>query len=82
MRPVLQLLPRFDRGAPADGTTTPYDQLVGWQFGEFLLRSEFDNVTSTIKARQAGFTACLDTEDRFLELFERLVTDRVIPPVR
>lgn len=60
---------------------TPYDQLVGWQFGDFLLRSEFDNVTSTIKARQAGFTACLDTEDRFLELFERLVADRVIPPV-
>lgn len=59
--------------------TTPYEHLVGWDFGDFLFRSEFDNVTSTVKARQAGFADCLDTEDRFLELFDRLVAERVIP---
>jgi nucleoside-diphosphate-sugar epimerase len=59
---------------------TPYDRLVGWEFGDFLLRSEFDNVTSTVKGRQAGFADCLDTDDRFLELFDRLAEDRVIPP--
>jgi nucleoside-diphosphate-sugar epimerase len=64
-----------------DLRTTPYDDLVAWQFGDFLFRSEFDNVTSTIKARQAGFHDCLDSEDRFLELFDELARRRVIPPL-
>lgn len=61
---------------------TPYEDLAGWEFGDFLFRSEFDNVSSTIKARQAGFTDCLDSEDRFLELFSELEADRIIPPVQ
>lgn len=60
---------------------TPYEDLAGWSFGDFLFRSEFDNVTSTIKARQHGFADCLDTEDRFLELFDELAADNVIPPI-
>jgi nucleoside-diphosphate-sugar epimerase len=60
---------------------TPYEDLVGWSFGDFLFRSGFDNVTSTIKARQHGFADCLDTEDRFLELFTELAATRVIPPL-
>lgn len=63
-----------------DLVPTPYEDLVGWEFGDSLLRSEFDNVTSTVKVRQAGFADCLDTEDRFLELFARLAAQRVIPP--
>jgi len=59
---------------------TAYDDLVAWDFGDFLFRAEFDNVTSTIKARHAGFADCLDSEDRFLELFDQLVARRVIPP--
>lgn len=65
-----------------DLVRTPFEHLAGWDFGDFLFRSEFDNVTSTTKARQAGFTPCLDSEDRFLELFDRLAADRVIPPLR
>lgn len=61
---------------------TPYEHLVGWEFGEFLFTSGFDNVTSTVKLRQAGFADCLDTGDRFLELFDRLAADRVVPPLR
>lgn len=60
---------------------TPYEDLVAWQFGEFIIRSGFDNVTSTIKARKVGFADCLDTEDRFLELFDRLAANKVIPPL-
>jgi nucleoside-diphosphate-sugar epimerase len=60
---------------------TPYADLAAWAFGDFLFRSEFDNVTSTVKARQAGFADCLDTEDRFLELFDQLADRRVVPPV-
>ena len=59
---------------------TPYDDLVAWEFGDFLFRSEFDNITSTVKARHAGFQDCLDSEDRFLELFDQLVDRQVIPP--
>ncbi|MGY1707110.1 SDR family oxidoreductase [Geodermatophilus sp. SYSU D00697] len=65
-----------------DLVPTPYEDLVRWEFGEFIFRSGFDNVSSTIKLRQAGFADCLDTEDRFLELFDRLAADRVIPPLR
>ena len=64
-----------------DLVRTPYQDLVGWQFGEFIFTSGFDNVSSTIKLRQAGFADCLDTEDRFLELFDRLAARKVIPPL-
>jgi nucleoside-diphosphate-sugar epimerase len=65
-----------------DLVPTPYADLVGWGFGEFIFTSGFDNVSSTVKLRQAGFGDCLDTGDRFLELFERLAAERVIPPLR
>ena len=57
----------------------PYEDLVRWEFADFIFRSEFDNVSSTIKARHAGFADCLDSEDRFLELFGRLAERRIIP---
>jgi hypothetical protein len=61
---------------------TPYEDLVGWEFGEFIFTSGFDNVSSTIKLRQAGFADCLDTGARFLELFDQLAERKVIPPLR
>ena len=61
---------------------TPYEDLVGWKFGESIFTSGFDNVSSTIKLRQAGFADCLDTERRFLELFDRLAAEGIIPPFR
>ena len=61
---------------------TDYADLVGWEFGEFIFTSGFDNVSSTIKLRQAGFADCLDTGDRFLELFDQLADRKVIPPLR
>lgn len=59
---------------------TPFDALVGWGVGDFLFHHEADNITSTVKARQAGFADALDTETRLLELFDRLVEARVLPP--
>jgi len=40
---------------------------------------DYDNLTSTIKARRAGFHACIDTEDMFKGFFANLRRDRVIP---
>jgi nucleoside-diphosphate-sugar epimerase len=61
---------------------TPWDQLVGWGFGDAIFTSGFDNVSSTVKVRQAGFGDAYDTEDRFVELFDQLVANKVIPPAR
>jgi nucleoside-diphosphate-sugar epimerase len=68
--------------AEHDLVPTPYEDLVAWEFGQFIFTSGFDNVTSTVKLRQAGFADCLDTEDRFVELFGRLAAEKVIPPLR
>ncbi len=57
----------------------PYDQLVFWSFRDFIFNSGFDHISSTIKARRAGFPDCIDTEDMFLDLFEELRRNKVIP---
>jgi len=59
----------------------PYDKLVSWAFGDFIFNSGFDNISSTIKARRAGFHACIDTEDMFTNFFGRLRSERVLPPL-
>ncbi|WP_432505688.1 SDR family oxidoreductase [Kineococcus arenarius] len=61
---------------------TPYERLVGWAFGDFLFHSGFDNVSSTVKVRRAGFGECLDSVDRFCELLDRLAERGVVPASR
>jgi nucleoside-diphosphate-sugar epimerase len=38
-------------------------------------------IVSTIKARQAGFHDCIDTEDMFVYWFDRLRRMKILPPV-
>ena len=57
----------------------PYEQVASWAFGDFIFNSGFDNVTSTIKARRAGFQDCIDTEEMFETFFGELRSRRVIP---
>ncbi|NOT56148.1 MAG: NAD-dependent epimerase, partial [Deltaproteobacteria bacterium] len=38
-------------------------------------------LVSTIKARQAGFHECMDTEDMFRKWFKRFQELRLLPPV-
>jgi nucleoside-diphosphate-sugar epimerase len=58
----------------------PYHQVSSWPFADAILRlMEFDNISSTIKARRAGFHDCIDTEEMFKEFFADLRKDRVIP---
>jgi nucleoside-diphosphate-sugar epimerase len=56
-----------------------YRTLVSWPFGDFILNSGFDNISSTIKARRAGFHDCIDTEDMFRNFFASLRRLKVIP---
>jgi hypothetical protein len=64
-----------------DLTPVPYEKLMSWAFGYFVLNSEFDSISSTIKARRAGFPDCIDTDDMFTELFDELRRRRIIPPL-
>src|ERR1035441_4871066 len=57
----------------------PYEQVVMWKFGDFIFNSGFDNISSPIKARRAGFHDCIDTEDMFSQLINDLRQQRVIP---
>jgi hypothetical protein len=59
----------------------PYDKLVAWKFGDFIFNSGYDNVSSTIKARKAGFQACIDSEDMFKTIFQQMRENRIIPPL-
>ena len=48
-------------------------------FGDFVFRQGFDNVSSTIKARQAGFHACTDSQAMFAQLFEKFRQMNLLP---
>jgi nucleoside-diphosphate-sugar epimerase len=61
---------------------TPWSTLVDWRFGDAIFGANSDNVSSTIKVRQAGFGDCFDTVSRTLELLDDLARRRVIPPPR
>jgi nucleoside-diphosphate-sugar epimerase len=58
----------------------PYEQVSSWPFADAILRlMEYDNITSTIKVRRAGFHDCIDTEEMFSKLFNDLRRMQVIP---
>jgi nucleoside-diphosphate-sugar epimerase len=57
----------------------PYEHIVNWKFGDFAFRQDFDNVSSTIKVRQAGFTDCMDSETMFSSFFANLRSAGLIP---
>jgi hypothetical protein len=53
--------------------------VASWTFGDLIFASGFDNITSTIKARRAGFHDCIDTEEMFRVFVDRLRKDRIVP---
>jgi len=60
-----------------------YEELVpSWDFADFSLRfGQAPSVTllSTIKARRAGFTACADSEEMYVELLRVYQRERILP---
>jgi nucleoside-diphosphate-sugar epimerase len=56
-----------------------YRQVVSWGFGDMIFNSGFDNVSSTVKARLAGFHDCIDTETMFHSFFQSLRSKKIIP---
>ena len=57
----------------------PYEDVAHWGFGDVVFGIDYDNISSTLKARRFGFNDCRDTGEMFLDLFERLRRERVIP---
>ncbi|WP_018296599.1 SDR family oxidoreductase [Corynebacterium lubricantis] len=58
-----------------------WEQTVDWNFADMIWNSEWDNVSSTIKVRKAGFQGCHDTITRTLELLDDLIERKIIPPL-
>lgn len=61
---------------------TSWSTLVDWNFGDAILGATSDNVSSTIKVRQAGFDGCYDTIDRTLELLDNLGEAHIISKLK
>ena len=57
----------------------PYEQLVGWDYGNRVFTPEFDIISSTTKARQYGFSEFQDSQEMFLRQFNELRHNRIIP---
>lgn len=57
----------------------PYDQLVGWNYGNFVFTPEFDVISSTTKAKRFGFHEVQDSQEMFLRHFDELRARKVIP---
>lgn len=57
----------------------PYEELVGWEYGDFVFTPEFDVISSMTKARQYGFTEVIDSEEMFIRQFDELRADKIIP---
>jgi nucleoside-diphosphate-sugar epimerase len=57
----------------------PYADIAKWGFGDFIFKTPFDNITSTIKARKAGFHDCIDSYDMFAERLAELQVENIIP---
>ena len=60
----------------------PYDQMVSWGYGDFAFRQDFDNVSNTVKVRQAGFHDCIDSENMFAAYFAEMQKKRLLPQLR
>jgi len=55
------------------------DDVVPWNFGDFLWGLEHDVVSSMTKARLAGFHDTIDTEDRLLGLLAQYREAKILP---
>ena len=53
--------------------------LVDWRFADFVYGSDYDHISSMTRARQAGWTKVVDTEEMILRKLGELRDRRIIP---
>lgn len=72
--------PLWDRIArDHDLVRTPYEDLVRWNYADYVFSTGFDVISSMIKARSYGFDRFVDTEAMLLRLFDDFAANRIIP---
>lgn len=59
--------------------TVPIGDIASWSFGDFLFATDWDVMSSTVKARQYGFDTVICTEESFLHHLTRMREQRLIP---
>jgi nucleoside-diphosphate-sugar epimerase len=57
----------------------PYERLVHWNYGDYVFSTGYDIISSTMKAREYGFTEFLETEKMFVCRFNELRENKIIP---
>ena len=56
-----------------------YDQIVLWNYGDYVFSTGYDIVSSTMKAREYGFGESMNTKSMFLRCFDELRDNKIIP---
>ena len=54
-------------------------EIANWTYADSTFSQGWDHISSPMKSRLAGFQACIDTEDMFIEHLERFRMEKVIP---
>ena len=57
----------------------PYQNLVGWGFGDFVFNARFDVVSDMGKIRRSGFTDTTDSAGAILKAIGRLQAIKALP---
>ena len=55
----------------------PLNRVADWDWADFLFRGDWDDMSSSIKARRHGFADCVDTQDEMLTALARYREERV-----
>jgi nucleoside-diphosphate-sugar epimerase len=78
-REAAALAPAWARMARRHGLRTARIEQVGdWGYLDRILRSEHDDMSSTVKIRRYGFGPVVETEEMFRRLFDEMRRDRLI----
>ena len=56
-----------------------FEEIASWAYADACFALDYDIMSDTLKARQHGFSDCFDSEQMFLNSFQKLQIDRIIP---
>ncbi len=75
-----------DKGPLWDGMVGKYglmklrmEEAANWAFGDYIFNQDWDIMSDTLKARQAGFPDCVASDAMFLRLFDEVRERRFVP---
>jgi nucleoside-diphosphate-sugar epimerase len=56
-----------------------FDEIVAWPFADYVFATDWDVMTSTVKARKHGFHDVVDTEEMLIRQLGELRRARIVP---